>query len=43
LAQEAQERVNDLLENHSVPPLDEPLQKELDRIEQAAIQQIQSE
>ncbi len=43
LAQEAQERVNDLLENHIVPPLDEALQKELDRIEQAAIKQIQRE
>jgi trimethylamine--corrinoid protein Co-methyltransferase len=43
LAQEAQERVNDLLENHIVPPLDEALQKELDRIELAAIKQIQNE
>ena len=37
LAQEAQERVADLIENHIVPPLDEALQKELDRIERAAI------
>jgi hypothetical protein len=35
--------VNVILENHIVPPLDEALQKELDRIEQAAIKQIQSE
>ena len=43
LAQEAQERVMDLLENHTVPPLDEAMQKELDRIEQAAKKQIMSE
>jgi trimethylamine:corrinoid methyltransferase-like protein len=43
LAQEAQERVMDLLENHTVPLLDEAVQKELDRIEQAAKKQIMSE
>lgn len=43
LAQEAQERVIDLLENHRVPPLDEAVQKELDRIEQAAVKNILNE
>jgi trimethylamine--corrinoid protein Co-methyltransferase len=36
LAQEAEARVNDILANHEVPPLDESLQEELDRIEAAA-------
>jgi trimethylamine--corrinoid protein Co-methyltransferase len=43
LADEAQERVNDLLENHVVPPLDEQLQKELNRIAAAASKKIGSE
>ena len=43
LAQEAQERVNDLLQNHEVPPRDEAVQKELDRIEQAAMKQLLAE
>ena len=36
LAQEARERANDILARHEVPPLEESLEKELDRIEAAA-------
>ncbi len=36
LAEEAQERVTDILEKHDVPPLDEDVQKELDRIDRTA-------
>ena len=40
LAEEAQARVADLLENHTVPPLDETVQKELNRIDHAATKNI---
>ena len=40
LAEEAQARVADILANHVVPPLDENLQKELDRIAAAAQREI---
>ena len=40
LAQEAQKRVTDLLNHHTVPPLDEPIQKELDRIDEAATRKL---
>jgi len=40
LAEEAQDKVDQLLEQHEVPPLEESLQKELDRIEQSAIKSL---
>jgi trimethylamine--corrinoid protein Co-methyltransferase len=40
LAEEARQRVLDLLENHRVPPLDEGLQNELNRIAGAAAKQM---
>jgi CHASE3 domain sensor protein len=43
LAQDAQERAVKLIESHTVPPLDDDVQKELDRIEQAANKHILTE
>ncbi|MGD8520973.1 MAG: trimethylamine methyltransferase family protein [Desulfobacterales bacterium] len=40
LAEEAQERVTELIKNHSVPPLDENVQKELNLIAQAASKRL---
>lgn len=37
LVDEAQDKVDQLLGQHEVPPLEESLQKELNRIEQSAI------
>jgi trimethylamine--corrinoid protein Co-methyltransferase len=36
ILERARDRMHDILRNHEIPPLDEPLQKELDRILQAA-------
>lgn len=40
LADEAQDKVGHLLEQHEVPPLEGSLQKELNRIEQSAIKSL---
>ncbi|THB72450.1 MAG: hypothetical protein D3926_25555 [Desulfobacteraceae bacterium] len=40
LAQDAEARVEDLLKNHTVPPLDDALQQELDRIADSAARKL---
>ncbi len=40
ILERARDRMHDILEKHEIPPLEEPLQKELDRILQAAEKEL---
>jgi trimethylamine--corrinoid protein Co-methyltransferase len=42
ILERARDRMNDILQKHEVPALEEPLQKELDRIIQAAEKELQA-
>ena len=40
ILERARDKMNDILENHEIPPLEELLQQELDRILQAAEKEL---
>jgi trimethylamine:corrinoid methyltransferase-like protein len=40
ILERARDKMNDILENHEIPPLEESLQNELDRILQAADKEL---